>query len=87
MVEDDFSPSDIQQGNIGDCYFLSSLAALAQEEERIETIFFNNFETSGHGIYKLVVVIGGAPTEMLIDDYIPVFAATNRPVFCKATGR
>jgi hypothetical protein len=35
MVEDDFSPNDIQQGNIGDCYFLSSIAALADDEERI----------------------------------------------------
>jgi hypothetical protein len=29
MVEDEFKPEDICQGNIGDCYFLSSIAALA----------------------------------------------------------
>lgn len=62
MVEDDFNPNDIQQGNIGDCYFLSSIAALAEEEERIQAIFHNNFEISGHGIYKLIVIIGGVPT-------------------------
>lgn len=87
MVEDDFSPSDIQQGNIGDCYFLSSIAALATEEDRIEDIFYNNFKISDIGIYKVVVVKSGVPIEMIIDDYIPVFADTKRPVFCKATGR
>ena len=87
MVEDDFKPEDIHQGNVGDCYFLSSLAALAAEEERIEQIFHNNFEISGHGIYKLIIVNAGVPSEMIIDDYIPVFASTNRPVFCKSAGR
>lgn len=24
---------------------------------------------------------------MVIDDFIPVYASTNRPVFCKANGR
>ena len=88
MVEDEFHPSDIQQGNIGDCYFLSSLAALAEVEERIDNIFHNNFKINNEvGIYKIVVVKAGVPTEIVIDDYIPVFADTNRPVFCKATGR
>lgn len=44
MVEDDFSPNDIQQGNIGDCYFLSSLSALALDEDRIDNIFHDNFK-------------------------------------------
>lgn len=29
MVENKINPSDIYQGNIGDCYFLASIAALA----------------------------------------------------------
>lgn len=33
------------------------------------------------------MVVAGIPTEVIIDDYIPVFAATDRPVFCKATGK
>jgi hypothetical protein len=29
MCEKGINPGDIQQGNIGDCYFLASVAALA----------------------------------------------------------
>jgi hypothetical protein len=87
MVENDFTPSDIHQGNIGDCYFLSSIAALAEVEERIENIFHNDFTISPYGIYNILMVLGGVPTQIVIDDYIPVFADTHRPVFCKATGR
>ena len=87
FVDGDFTPADIQQGNIGDCYFLSSIASLAEVRERIASIFFNNLEYNEQGIYKVLVIQGGAPVEMVIDDYIPVFADTNRPVFCKATGK
>jgi len=61
FVEGDFTPSDIQQGNIGDCYFLSSIASLAEVRERISNIFLNKLEYSEQGIYKILVVQGGAP--------------------------
>jgi calpain-15 len=32
-------PNDIKQGQIGDCYFLSSLAALAEKPDRIRNMF------------------------------------------------
>lgn len=39
IVERQIEPSDIQQGNIGDCYFLACLAAIAENAERIRRIF------------------------------------------------
>lgn len=30
LVENEIKPADIYQGNIGDCYFLASIAALAE---------------------------------------------------------
>lgn len=32
-------PNDILQGNLGDCYFLSSLSAMAEFPKRIEKLF------------------------------------------------
>ena len=47
----------------------------------------DNFEIDGHCIYKVIACVDGIITELVIDDYIPVYASTNRPVFCKANGR
>jgi hypothetical protein len=35
------SASDILQGRIGDCYFLSAIAGLAEKQQRIKQIFPN----------------------------------------------
>lgn len=35
-------PNDINQGALGDCYFLAGLAALAQRPDRIYKIFIVN---------------------------------------------
>jgi hypothetical protein len=35
MVEGKIEPSDIQQGNVGDCYFLASISSIAEVPERV----------------------------------------------------
>jgi hypothetical protein len=35
----------------------------------------------------VVVNFQGALTEVVIDDFIPVFSTTDRPVFCKPKGK
>lgn len=87
MEENGINPADIQQGNIGDCYFLASISALAENPQRIKNIFLDNFERNGNCIYKVIACVEGVITEVVIDDFVPVYASTNRPVFCKANGR
>ena len=43
-------PSDIKQGQIGDCYFLSSIAALAERPDRIRNMFLND-DANDYGVY------------------------------------
>jgi hypothetical protein len=35
-------PRDIEQGQIGNCWFLTSITALAEYEGRVESLFLNN---------------------------------------------
>lgn len=36
------SPSDIKQGALGDCYFLSSLSVIAEKPSRIKSLINTN---------------------------------------------
>ena len=38
----DPSPTDIKQGQLGDCYLLSALSALAEDPERIRKLFHDD---------------------------------------------
>lgn len=39
VFQDDVTPSDIKQGALGDCYFLSSLSVIAEKSDRIKRMF------------------------------------------------
>ena len=45
VIVDGISPSDIYQGGIGDCYFLSSISAIAEKPMRVERLLLEE-ETS-----------------------------------------
>lgn len=83
MVENSIDPDDIQQGNVGDCYFLAAISSIAEVPSRIRKIFCDEMEISKHGIYRLQVASQGQLKEIVIDDLIPVFDGSFRPVFCK----
>ena len=64
---------DIDQGFIGNCWYLSAAAALAEEPERIERLFLNNVnEVSPNGIYGVNFYVLGVPHTVIVDDYLPL---------------
>lgn len=58
FVRDSIQPSDILQGVLGDCYFLSSMASMAEQDYRIMSIF-PSLEISPYGIYMARVLHNG----------------------------
>ena len=59
MVENYIEPADVQQGNVGDCYFLASISSIAEVPERIQKIFCNELQIKAEGIYRLQVACQG----------------------------
>ena len=74
-------PNQLIQGSLSDCYFLSALAALAEKEERIRSIFEGQSYNAA-GIYKAVVRINGELEEIIVDDFVPV-NKDGQPLFCQ----
>lgn len=78
-MDHSMSPHDIMQGGVGDCYFLSAIAGLAERESRIKNIF-GDLTYSKNGIYMGRVFHGGVYKEIVVDDYFPISKKTGRPV-------
>jgi hypothetical protein len=74
FVNDKIDPADILQGSLGDCYFLSALAALAEQDYRVKSIF-PKLEVNPNGFYMARLLHNGVLQEVVIDDYFPVTKA------------
>jgi calpain-15 len=63
-------PSDIRQGSLGDCYFLCSLASLAEYPDLITRLFDFN-QITENGIQVVWLNINGVWTRYILDEYFP----------------
>jgi len=64
---------DVQQGELGDCWFLSSLAALAefQEGRLLHALLPGQNSVSDVGAYIVRLCLGGRWRSILVDDHFP----------------
>lgn len=69
-------PEDIQQGAIGNCWFLSALAVLAERPALIEQLMLSK-EYNASGIYLVQLCRDGQWQKIVVDDFFP----------CTDTGR
>lgn len=80
IFNDDIDPDDVNQGNLGNCYFLATLSAIAEREKRIIERFLT-YKVNSAGIYLVTIFVNGTLTPIIIDDWFPV--RYGRPVFCR----
>jgi len=71
------SPTGVNQGQLGDCWFLASAAAIAENPKRIEKIFTNH-EYSAEGVFETNFYHMGKPAAMIIDDRLPINEGMDR---------
>jgi len=85
FIDQSISPGDIMQGAIGNCYFLSAIAGLAERPNRVTNIF-GELEINKNGIYMARVLHGGVFKEILVDDYIPIDPKSGKPIGAQPAG-
>lgn len=76
---------DVKQGGLGNCYFLSSLAALSDRPYLIYQLFRTK-KISSQGIYEVVLYIDGLWQVVFVDDYFPVDTRTGKLCFSETNG-
>ena len=64
-------PNDVVQGELGDCYFLSVLAAFAEDPNIIADLIDPKGK-GNDGSFTAKVIIHGEPVTMVVDDAFPV---------------
>lgn len=72
-----FTPGGINQGSLGDCWFLASASSLAEESDRMQRVFTNT-GTSKNGAYEVTFYHKGQPVKQVVDDKLPVMKRYNR---------
>jgi hypothetical protein len=71
MVKSAFDPSQVRQGAIGNCWFLSALATVAEKAYLIENIMPHR-ELNAVGCYQVNLCLDGKWTPVIVDSHLPV---------------
>lgn len=85
LFDEKIECNDIKQGSLGNCYFLSALAALTEFPTLIHQIFRSK-EISPHGYYEIVLFIDGEWQIIFLDDFFPVIKGTKNFAFSRPNG-
>jgi len=83
---DKIEPNDIEQGLLGNCYFLSTLSSLAEWPDRIRRLFATK-ERNEAGCYCVKVCEMGEWKEVVIDDFFPCNRYKKTPIFTKGNDK
>lgn len=74
----DLAEDGIQQGYLGDCYYISALSAYAEHPRRMKALILTDTLNQG-GVFATQMYIKGQPFNVVVDDYIPFY--DGKPAF------
>ena len=73
-----FSAQDLRQGGVGDCWFMSALAVVAERHDLIARLFADT-AINPAGCYLMRFFLDGEWKSILVDDRLPVTSNPRRP--------
>ena len=86
MVSDyGFRAEDLRQGGVGDCWFMSALAVVAQRHDLIAQLFACDTARNAAGCYCLRLFLDGQWASVWLDDLLPVTEAPRRAALAFGT--
>ena len=65
-------PNDIKQGALGNCWFLASIASIAENPALVKRLFITQ-DYNECGFYKLKICKDDEWIEVVVDDYFPCY--------------
>eukprot|EP00899_Mesostigma_viride_P008719 jgi/Mesvir1/17849/Mv12933-RA.1 len=80
-----FCAADLRQGGVGDCWFLSALAVVAERHDLIAKLFADTAPNCA-GCYHVRLFLDGDWRSILVDDLFPVTDKPRRPEHAADTG-
>ena len=83
LFSDKIEMHDVQQGSLGDCYFLSAVANLCKFPNMVKRMFRQETKNDD-GYYEVILHIDGKPQIIIVDDYLPVFSANNKACYAQS---
>ena len=82
IFKDLIEPKDVRIGRLKDSYFISVLAAIAEQPNRIRNMFMTD-QIVREGIFGVRVYKNGEETLVTIDNLFP--CKSRKPIFTRAT--
>ena len=73
---------DVQQGSLGDCYFLSSVANICKFPNSVQRLFKQSTKNE-YGYYEIFLFIDGKRQIVIVDDYLPAFKKNKKPCYAQ----
>jgi len=75
---------DVQQGQLGDCWFLGSISVLATRRKLLQRIFTTTEYGAEYGIYSFCIFKDCMWHSIIIDDLIPCLPKRGTPIYAKS---
>lgn len=79
MMKDGFTPGDVKQGNLGDCWLLGSFLCLATKPEMLANLIVHDGIEFGYSVFQFFK--NGRWQYVIVDTQIPFNPTTKTPLY------